>query len=112
MNLAADRVSLFVIGKGTVGGALLDILAEERPYARGGARRRDSPRRGGVVRLARSFAGIGAHRGGRGDGETRIALCPRRSDERHRPCSVDCTAGEGMEDIYAEKRRSRGAFVS
>ena len=117
MNLAADRVSLFVIGKGTVGGALLDILAksgrtleEEHDVAIrlvGLADRRavwfDS--RGASPESARTaLAGAEAM----GSGELLSAL-----DELRRtpsPVLVDCTAGEGMEDIYAEALQ-RGIHV-
>jgi aspartokinase/homoserine dehydrogenase 1 len=106
MNLAREQVSVFVLGKGTVGGQLLAQLSAEQPTLR---ERHDLEVR--LVGLADRRRALFDARGldARSAAEKLVAA-PDGSVEAHLsalarlpvPVLVDCTAESGMEQLYAK----------
>lgn len=121
-NLAEERVSLFVTGKGVVGGALLSQLAAQAEVLR-----RDYGVRLSLVGVADSQRALLADASDEAGLEPATAQArlaregvplearplPRVLDELRRmpaPVLVDCTAADGMEALYHEAFR-RGVHV-
>jgi aspartokinase/homoserine dehydrogenase 1 len=117
-NLAEERVSLFVVGKGVVGGALMAQLAAQTEVLR-----RDYGVRLSLVGVAdssralfdeRGLDAAGAHERLAREGVS-LEARPLSSwlDELRRlpaPVLVDCTAADDMERLYHEAFR-RGVHV-